>query len=150
MISCMWFSWLLLNCEIHPCPSNNSFYYLLMARFGCVSWFYGYHALGYLDFDGFLLLKADDDIGYFIEVALLMLISLFMLVSWFSWLSSKYVTRPFPNNCSITDALMAWDGRVSCFHDCHDLGFLSTFGFSRQINTPSYVLFYLLLQQCHQ
>jgi hypothetical protein len=65
MISCMWFSWLLLNREIHPCPSNNSFYSLLMARVGCVSWFYGCHALGYFDFDGFLLLKADDDTRLF-------------------------------------------------------------------------------------
>jgi hypothetical protein len=80
--------------------------------------------------------------GYFIEVALLMLISLFVMVSWFSWLSSKHVTRPFSSNCSITDALMAWDGRVSCFHGYHDLGFLSTFGFSKQTNTPfCFVLF---------
>jgi len=61
--------------------------------------------------------------GYVIEVALLMLISLFMLVSWFSWLSSKHVRRPYPSNCSIIDPLMAWVGHLSCFHVCHDLGF---------------------------
>jgi hypothetical protein len=61
----MWFSWLSLNHEIHPYPSNSSFYSLLMARVGCVSRFHGYHELGYFDYDGFLLLKADDDTRLF-------------------------------------------------------------------------------------
>jgi hypothetical protein len=63
MIWWMWFSWLSLNCEIHPYPSNNSFYSL--ARVGCVSRFHGCHELSYFDYDGFLLLKADDDISLF-------------------------------------------------------------------------------------
>jgi hypothetical protein len=52
MISCMWFSWLSLNREIHPYPNNSSFYSLLMARVRCVSWFHNCHELGYFDFDG--------------------------------------------------------------------------------------------------
>ena len=84
--------------------------------------------------------------GYVIEMALLMLISVFVQISWFSWLSSKHVRRPYPSNCSLTDARMAWVGRLSCFHGCHNLGFLlSTFVFSRQTNMPSSILFYLIL-----
>ena len=61
MLSCKCFSWLSLNREIRPYPSNSSLYSLLMARVGCVSRFHGCHELGYFDCDGFLLVKADDD-----------------------------------------------------------------------------------------
>ena len=50
-----------------------------------------------------------------------------MLVS--SCLSSNHVTRPFPSNYSIKDALKAWDGRVSCFHGYHELGSFDFDGF---------------------
>ena len=46
---------------MHPYPSNNSFYSLLMARVGCVLRFHACHELGYFDYDGFVLLMADDD-----------------------------------------------------------------------------------------
>ena len=39
------------------------------------------------------------------------------------------MTRPFPSNCSIKDALKAWDGHVSCFHGCHELGSFDFDGF---------------------
>ena len=39
------------------------------------------------------------------------------------------MTRPFPSNCSVKDALKAWDGCVSRFHGCHELGSFDFDGF---------------------
>jgi hypothetical protein len=47
----------------------------------------------------------------------------------FSWLPSNRGTRPFPSNCSITDALTTWDGRVSCFHGNQELDSFDFDGF---------------------
>ena len=77
-------------------------------------------------FGGFLLFKANDDTTLYYRggTAYFFLSSL-----WFSWLLSNHATRPFPNNNFVTDALMAWDGRVSRFHGYHELGSFDFDGF---------------------
>ena len=109
---------------------------------------YGYHEIGYFDCDGFLLVKANDDTNICYRGGTAY-VSIFLLC-WFlgSHDCHQNMWDVHTQAIALTDALMAWVGRLSCFfHGCHDFGFLlSTFGFSRQTNTPSSVLLYLLLQ----
>ena len=119
MIWWMWFSWLSLNREIHPYPCNNSFYSLLMARVGCVSWFHGCYELG----AGFLVLMP---VIKTCETCIAK--QLLSLMLWWLGLDVSHASMDVMN-------LVFY-----CLHLASP---------SKQ-TCPPFVLFYLILQQCHQ